>query len=37
MLALAAGSSFAAPASAEVLLTLNIALGLTMLVWYVFE
>jgi hypothetical protein len=37
MLAIAAGSSFAAPASAEMLLTLNIVLGLAMLVWYVRE
>jgi len=36
MLALAAASSFAR-ASAELLLTLNVALGFTMLIWYVRE
>ena len=37
MLAISAASSWAAPASAEALLTLNVVLGFTMLIWYVRE
>lgn len=37
MLAIAAASSFAGRASTDTLLTLNIAIGFAMLVWYVRE